>query len=354
MRLSLFCFLPLALMANPSGEKVVSGDVAFSRTPHCLEAVQSGDKAIVEWDQFSVGHGETVRFMQPHSEASILNRVVGSELSEIYGRIEANGKVLLLNPYGIFFGEKGVVDVGSFLAAALNLENQAFLRDEDLIFSRDRFKATVENGGKILARDGHCILLAPKVVDRGSISAPKGETWLIEAEGVWIRSLKDPYLSTQVEENPYYLAVHCEEEKGANRVVRQGNRIFLVSEESRFWFSVSDSTPGASSASLESLQQLRDEIPERLWYQEFSLNLNRKKFRPSLVKLMKKNQMAMQLPPEVAFGEPTCYFLQATISGEPIRILDSYERFINTPFWQTPIYLKWFNQMRREVWEGKK
>lgn len=65
---------------------------------------------------------------------------------------------------------------------------------------------------------------------------------------------------------------------------------------------------------LFSLQQLRTVIPERLWEQEFSI-------------LVKDPSLALP---------SRDYFLFSTMSGEPIRILDSYEEFEEGVFWDTP------------------
>ena len=94
--------------ANPRGGNVVRGDAVIT-SPGAREVQirQSSERAVIEWDSFSIGRDETTRFRQPSRGSVTLNRVTGSgdrpPLSEIAGRLEANGNVMLINPSGVVF-----------------------------------------------------------------------------------------------------------------------------------------------------------------------------------------------------------------------------------------------------------
>ncbi len=69
-----------------------------------LNINQTSNRAIINWNSFSVGAGGTVNFNQPRASAATLNRVTGATPSSIAGTINAPGTVLLVNPNGIAIG----------------------------------------------------------------------------------------------------------------------------------------------------------------------------------------------------------------------------------------------------------
>ncbi|MCK5306963.1 MAG: filamentous hemagglutinin N-terminal domain-containing protein, partial [Candidatus Omnitrophica bacterium] len=113
-------------LALPEGEEVVSGSAEFSRPDDNTVNITTSDKAIINYETFNIAQPETVRFIQPSSSSSALNRVVGINPSEIFGSIQSNGKIFLVNPNGIFFGPSSRVDTGSFLASTLDIKNEDF------------------------------------------------------------------------------------------------------------------------------------------------------------------------------------------------------------------------------------
>src|SRR5688572_30541906 len=103
----------LAQSALPQGGSVVSGGVNIAPpSGNALTVTQTTQNAIVNWNSFSVGQGNTVTFNQPGTSAAILNRVTGSTNSTIAGQITANGRVYLVNPNGIAITSTGSVKVG--------------------------------------------------------------------------------------------------------------------------------------------------------------------------------------------------------------------------------------------------
>src|SRR5437588_718075 len=79
------------------------GSAAISSSANKMQIDQYSQKAILQWDSFSIGSGAWVNFTQPSSSAIALNRVVGNNLSEIFGHLTANGQVFLTNPNGVLF-----------------------------------------------------------------------------------------------------------------------------------------------------------------------------------------------------------------------------------------------------------
>ncbi|WP_107670207.1 S-layer family protein [Cyanothece sp. BG0011] len=80
---------------------------------------QRGGNLFHSFEQFSVPNGTTANFQNSSTINNIINRVTGSSLSNIEGRITANGiaHFILINPNGVTFGPNAQIDInGSFLA----------------------------------------------------------------------------------------------------------------------------------------------------------------------------------------------------------------------------------------------
>ena len=121
---------PSLLMALPSGGTVREGSATISQSKgESLNINQQTNKAIIDWNGFSLNVNELVKFTQPGAAAVILNRVTGNDPSSILGRLTANGRVFILNPNGILFGPTSTVDVAGLLATTLNIKNSDFMAD---------------------------------------------------------------------------------------------------------------------------------------------------------------------------------------------------------------------------------
>jgi filamentous hemagglutinin family protein len=172
-----------AAWANPSGGQVKHGTVNI--TPGLeMQIQQLTDKAIVDWQSFSIGAGEAVRILQPGQLSVILNRVVGVDPSTILGRLEANGNVFLINPNGILFGPGSVVNVGGLVASTLSISDENFLAGQySFVQDPNEELAAVVNQGTIRITDGgYAVLCAPGVINEGTIIARTGKVALAAGE----------------------------------------------------------------------------------------------------------------------------------------------------------------------------
>jgi len=239
---------PSLLRANPNGGAVAAGSAGISSHGSTLTITQGSNRAIINWQDFSISAGETTRFIQPSSSSAILNRVVGGNASQIHGTLQANGQVYLINPNGVLVGPGGVVNTGGFLASTLDLSDDAFLRGGDLRFSGNS-NASVINLGSIGASEGDVILIARTIENHGEIHAPKGtgslaagSEVLVKASGeerVFIEAGKGSVTNKGLIEgaaaeikaaggNEYALAINNEGTVRATGVVNSGGRIRLV------------------------------------------------------------------------------------------------------------------------------
>jgi filamentous hemagglutinin family protein len=174
-----FCTLVTAIhvsYSNPLGGTVVpgSGAASFSAAPGALTINQTTPKVIINWQDFSVGAGEVTRFVQPSSSAAALNRVISDNPSQIFGTLQGNGAVYLINQNGILVGGSGQINVGSFIGSTLDFgpdadsANASFLAGAGLRLSGNS-TAAVRNEGYISALDD-VFLVAHTVQNAGSIS----------------------------------------------------------------------------------------------------------------------------------------------------------------------------------------
>lgn len=180
-------------LASPEYASTVAGNVSLSQKPQLLE-VTASDRAIVEWNRFSIDAGETVRFIQPTSNAAVLNRVVGQELSQIFGTLEGNGAVYLINPRGILVGETGVIDTAAFLASTLDCSNRDFLDGIDLSLQGDS-DAPLTHLGTIRTKAGDVILVSHRIDHQGPISAPQGSVSLNAGHALLLKPKAFPLLN---------------------------------------------------------------------------------------------------------------------------------------------------------------
>ena len=184
--------------ALPSGGIVAAGTAIISQpNARTLQINQSTQKAILNWQGFSIGGNETVNFRQPNASSVALNRVLSNQPSEIFGRLTATGQVFLVNPNGVFFSPSASVDVGGIVAATLNIRDADFLSG-NYTFIRDGNAGGVLNQGVINAPGGYAALIGPKVANEGFISARMGSVALAAGNQVTLDMIGDGLINVTV------------------------------------------------------------------------------------------------------------------------------------------------------------
>ena len=113
--------------ALPTGGQVAAGAASITQSASRMDITQSTQKAILNWQSFNIGADAQVNFAQPNASAVALNRVLSSDPSAIYGKLNANGQVFLLNPSGVLFGAGARVDVGGLVASTMKLDDADFM-----------------------------------------------------------------------------------------------------------------------------------------------------------------------------------------------------------------------------------
>ena len=182
LALSLFSLNALADISSnelPQGADIVSGDITISSNDNVMNIDQDSQQGIIDWQTFNVGSDSTVNFNQPDSSSSTLNRVVTDNASKIYGNINANGQVLLVNSSGVYISENGRVETGGIVATTQEINNQEYLDNPDRIILRETDQSgSIENHGTVIANEAYVAMLAPEVRNEGLITANMGEVVL--------------------------------------------------------------------------------------------------------------------------------------------------------------------------------
>src|SRR5579885_1226871 len=154
----------LAHGALPTGGNVVAGKARITQPSSTRTVVrQSTNKALIDWDTFSIGKGSSVVFRQPNQGSITVNRVIGPDSSQIFGN-------------GILFGKGSQINVEGLIATTSDMTDQDFKKGH-YSFSTPSANpdAAVVNAGVIRAgKDGSVVLSASQVANKGLIQARLG------------------------------------------------------------------------------------------------------------------------------------------------------------------------------------
>ncbi|MDD9863143.1 MAG: filamentous hemagglutinin N-terminal domain-containing protein, partial [Gammaproteobacteria bacterium] len=184
LQTALACALTLACgaaPAEPQGGRIVGGKGSI-QTGKDTVVQQSSRDLVVDWERFDVGKDESVHFQQESASHSVLNRIYDHKPSEIEGRITARGRVWLLNPSGVFFGQGARVSVGSLVASGLWMEKEDFLAGRYVLSRRGGMAGAVRNAGLLEAAGGGIGLAGGAVSNEGQILARQGRVTLATGE----------------------------------------------------------------------------------------------------------------------------------------------------------------------------
>ena len=198
-------FTPLMAYAQttantlPSGGQVTAGSAVISTSGSNMQIEQSSDKAILNWQTFSIGPAASVNFRQPNASSVALNRVLGNNPSEIFGRLTANGQVFLVNNSGVLFAPGASVDVGSLFATTLSINDQDFLAGRYQFYNPGN-SGSVVNQGTIITANGYTALAGPQVRNDGLILAHAGTVALAAGDRVSLDMVGDGLIRVNVDQ----------------------------------------------------------------------------------------------------------------------------------------------------------
>lgn len=162
-----------------SGTAIVTSNTSTGR----LTVDQSSAKLIANWHSFNVGEVARVTFNQPDANSIALNRIAATAPSEIFGKVLANGKLILVNPAGMVIGINGQISASSVVASTMNISDSNF-NSNVWLYERGTATGTIDNRGIILSNDGNTSVLASSISNSGTIRAKSGNTVLANGNRV--------------------------------------------------------------------------------------------------------------------------------------------------------------------------
>lgn len=157
-----------SLLALPKNPIVREGKADFEWSERLVVEVK--DKTVIDWTEFSIEENESVYFILPSSQSTVLIRVVDDTLSRFLGKIESNGCIILINQSGILIGGKGIVDMQAFYATTLDVLDPILWRQGE-VRVKERTRGMIVNQGIIRAAD--VCFLGYEVRNQGAIEAEK-------------------------------------------------------------------------------------------------------------------------------------------------------------------------------------
>ena len=186
----------------PSGLQVVQGQATLA-TQGSRMTVTNSANALLNWQQFSIGAGQSLRFEQPSAASKVLNRVLGQDASQILGSLSSNGTVWLLNPNGVLFGPGARVDVAGLMASTLRIGDADWLAGRySLAGTADGLfgSASVVNQGSLRTVAGGRVMLVggASVRNEGLIDAPDGQVLLAAGRSIDLVDSALPNLAVRI------------------------------------------------------------------------------------------------------------------------------------------------------------
>jgi filamentous hemagglutinin family protein len=185
--LALSAIAPIGItvaLAGPNGATVAGGAASVQgQGTASVVVTQTSQNAIINWQTFNIGAGETAKIIMPGAGATELDRVTGNlGPSQIFGSLTSNGRVFLVNPDGILFGPNSRINAAGFLATTHDIANGDFMAGRYNFTGAGNPAASIVNQGSITAQTGgFAALVAPGVRNTGTITAWLGRVGLASA-----------------------------------------------------------------------------------------------------------------------------------------------------------------------------
>lgn len=201
--------------ALPTAGKVKSGKATISVAGKTMTIKQFSNDLSLAWSSFNIGKYQTVDFLQPNSSSVALNFI--STASLIGGKLNANGQVFLIDPFGIIFGKNAQINVGGLVAAGMSLDSW---KNGVADFSGT---GNVVNEGTITtAPGGYIALVGQNTSNTGTMSSRLGTVAMAAGNDVSLDFTKNSLININVDKNTLESTVDNAGVIGAN-----GGKILL-------------------------------------------------------------------------------------------------------------------------------
>ncbi|HUR40809.1 MAG TPA: filamentous hemagglutinin N-terminal domain-containing protein, partial [Verrucomicrobiae bacterium] len=192
MRARAFAFWALVIFANntfagPEGGQIVGGAGSIAQVNAATTQVnQISQSMAINWSSFNVAAGETVQFVQPGTSAVVLNRILDQNPSTIFGTINANGHVFLVNTRGVLFAPGSQINVQGLIASGLDMDPAQFMEGNYQLAANGAAGYVVNHGVIAAATGGSVVLVGGQVLNTGTIRANYGRVTMAGADAGYV------------------------------------------------------------------------------------------------------------------------------------------------------------------------
>lgn len=185
------CAPSIRAQVNPQGMTVSRGEVTATVNGSRLD-ITASHNAVIDWQSFNIGAGNTTTFHQPGANSVVWNRINDSNPSQIWGSLNANGWVVLMNQNGFYFGPNASINVGGFVATTASVIPPPDVAGGMWTFTGLPASGQIINHGSInVAKGGSLFLISEHIENRGTLSAPEGTIDLYAGKEVLLSERPD-------------------------------------------------------------------------------------------------------------------------------------------------------------------
>ena len=236
--------------AGPTGAEVVGGSGTIQQSGNATTINQTTQNMSINWQSYNVNVDERVQYIQPNASSVSLNRILSNNGSTIAGRIDANGRVILVNPNGIFFTPTSVLNVGSLIASGLDINPNDFMNGQYIFNEIAGTNGTVTNSGIINASlGGNVALLGKQVKNDGMIVANLGTVSLAAGKQTVLTFDNDGLLGVRVSKEILQSELGVDPAiVNSGTIQAQGGKVLLTASQSQDIFSRAVNTNGIEQA----------------------------------------------------------------------------------------------------------
>ncbi len=163
---------------------------------------QHSMRAVGEAQELHIGTMGSVRINQTSKNSLFVGRVVGnhSDPTQILGRLSADGRVMIIDRNGVFFGANSVVDAAGIAATTGDVSNADIMDgNENFTFQNFGNGEIVLEGTMNVNEAGLAAFVAPNVRNSGVINAKMGKVVFAGGEKVTLDLYGDGLVEVAVD-----------------------------------------------------------------------------------------------------------------------------------------------------------
>ncbi|MGB7745701.1 MAG: filamentous hemagglutinin N-terminal domain-containing protein, partial [Verrucomicrobiia bacterium] len=177
--------------ANPTGMTVQAGSATAASSGSQLTVTTTSQNTVLNWQSFNIGLFDTTTFQEPSTTSIVWNQINNANPSQIYGNLQANGIVVLINSSGFYFGPNSFVSAAGLVVSTANCLPPQNSGGSWEFNGPPPLKSIVNYGQIKIGHGGSAYLIADQIENYGDIEAPGGSVGLAAGQTVLLSERPD-------------------------------------------------------------------------------------------------------------------------------------------------------------------